>query len=210
MGMQTEPVSQKDLLETKSRFERCSCGWISCFDDGGEPLRDEELRCYEDSNTLFPSGPYRVIGEDDCVECGKFTPRYMEFPLEVSDVVIHPLYRENIGISCHPGRLVAVRPCDPSLEDKTYLGVYVGDLPVGIGMSRNRESGILELRPSLSNPCILVPELGRLVWGCESWWRRIESVEDLKDITDEEIENTWYVKALKTLVDTCASADEPA
>lgn len=47
------------------------------------------------------------------------------------------------------------------------------------------------------NPAIFVPELGKIIFGMESWWGRIKSEEELKDITDGDIENVWYVKMLK-------------
>ena len=40
-------------------------------------------------------------------------------------------------------------------------------------------------------------ELNKIVFGAESWWRKLNSPEDLKAITDDDIENTWYVKLLK-------------
>ena len=44
------------------------------------------------------------------------------------------------------------------------------------------------------NPAIFVPELGKIIFGMESWWGRIKSEEELKDITDGDIENVWHVK----------------
>lgn len=44
-----------------------------------------------------------------------------------------------------------------------------------------------------------VPELKRIVYGYESWWREIESADDFAGISDEDIENTWYVGLLKKL-----------
>lgn len=35
--------------------------------------------------------------------------------------------------------------------------------------------------------------------GYESWWGFIKTVEDFQEITDEDISNVWYVKALKEL-----------
>ena len=39
-----------------------------------------------------------------------------------------------------------------------------------------------------------MPELGKIIFGMESWWGRIKSEEELKDITDGDIENVWHVK----------------
>ena len=46
-----------------------------------------------------------------------------------------------------------------------------------------------------------MPDLKRLVMGYESWWGIIESEEQLRQITNFDIENIWYVKALKALSD---------
>jgi hypothetical protein len=46
---------------------------------------------------------------------------------------------------------------------------------------------------------IFIPEVNEVVWGCGSWWGKIKSEDDLKTITDEDINNVWYVKALNQL-----------
>ena len=51
---------------------------------------------------------------------------------------------------------------------------------------------------SHNNPAIFVPELKRIVWGMESWWGAVKSEDELKEITDEDIDNVWYVKLLKS------------
>ena len=38
-----------------------------------------------------------------------------------------------------------------------------------------------------------------IILGCESFWSKIENAEELKDITDEEINNNPYMKILKEL-----------
>lgn len=80
--------------------------------------------------------------------------------------------------------------------DKTYLGFLLGDLPIGLYIRHSPET--LELSCSTTgNPAIFAPELGKIIFGMESWWGRIKSEEELKDITDDDIENVWYVKMLK-------------
>ena len=32
------------------------------------------------------------------------------------------------------------------------------------------------------NPGIFVPELGKIIYGCESWWSEIDNPEDLRDM----------------------------
>ena len=50
---------------------------------------------------------------------------------------------------------------------------------------------------TVTNPAMYVFELNKIVFGAETWWRKLTSPEDLKAITDDDIENTWYVKLLK-------------
>lgn len=49
------------------------------------------------------------------------------------------------------------------------------------------------------NPAIFVFDLNKIIYGCESWWGVIKSEEDLNSISDCDIDNVWYVRALKTL-----------
>lgn len=96
-----------------------------------------------------------------------------------------------------PGSFVAVRPAS---DDQTYLGIYLGDMPVGIaGIQKKGEEGKLYITRSYPNPCIFVPDLAQLVYGLESWWGAIRSENDLRKITDADIEGVWYVRALKAL-----------
>jgi hypothetical protein len=116
----------------------------------------------------------------------------MEFPIEVTGINWLDDKREN---ECF---LVRVRPAK---ENETYLGVYVGCLPLGMSMAYHEESGVLSAKAAHYNPAIVVPALGRIVMGCESWWGKIRSEKDLEDISDGDIDNVWYVKALKGLAE---------
>lgn len=96
-----------------------------------------------------------------------------------------------------PGTFVSIRPAN---DDKTYLGIYLGDMPVGIaGVQKKGEPETVYLVRTQGNPCIFIPELEQLFYGMESWWGAIKSPEDLHRITDADIENVWYVRALKAL-----------
>ena len=53
----------------------------------------------------------------------------------------------------------------------------------------------------MTNPAMFVPELKKIIWGCGSWWSKIKSEGDLKQITDEDIKNTWYVKLVSQLAE---------
>jgi hypothetical protein len=93
------------------------------------------------------------------------------------------------------GSYVAIRPVK---DEKTYVGILLGDMLTAPDVRHSKKSGTLFV-DFVSNPAIWVPDLGRVVWGYESWWGTIASEKDLKRITDQDIENVWYVKALKSL-----------
>lgn len=97
------------------------------------------------------------------------------------------------------GSWVAIRPVTDNPEQKTYLGVFLGALPV-----KNATASYHVKTKELSflvhnNPGIYVPDLKKVVYGYESWWGRLKKPEDLRQITDQDIQNVWYVKALREL-----------
>lgn len=124
----------------------------------------------------------------------------IKFPITVNQIVYtkHPVHQESRRPKI--GQWVSVRPCDEKYEGKTYLGVYVGELAIALGSSFDRESGVLTIGRYMYNPAMLVPDINAVILGIESWWGRIEKPEDLAQITDQDIENIWYVKAMKELM----------
>ena len=118
----------------------------------------------------------------------------IEFPLvEVSAIEFKR--KNRLDTSSNVGAWVAVRPASGT---ETYLGVYLGDFIVECFPSYNLKNKKISLFPH-SNPAMWVPDLNRVVWGYESWWRVIKSPESLRQITDGDIHNVWYVKALKDM-----------
>lgn len=98
-----------------------------------------------------------------------------------------------------PGTPVKVRPCGEKFGNKTYFGILVGEVATSISHSIDKDKN---LNASLGqyNPAIIIPELGEIVFGYESWWGEIESKEDLENvITAETIKNVWYVKMLSEI-----------
>jgi hypothetical protein len=125
----------------------------------------------------------------------------IQFPIEVSEIAMttsHGRHLEQVG------KWVSIRPCD---TNKTYLGVYLGDLNAGPQVSWHAKTKILSVHP-YKNPAIYVPDLKRVVWGMESWWGVIDKPEDLKKITDADIQNVWYVKALIELGEASIVTEE--
>jgi hypothetical protein len=105
----------------------------------------------------------------------------------------HP---SNKALKQGSGKLVSIRPCNEKYGNKTYVGFYIGELSLGSSIQITDENKI-QCNWSGHNPAIFVPELGEVIMGSASWWGEIESVEQLKEITDDEIENVWYVKLMK-------------
>ncbi len=107
------------------------------------------------------------------------------------------------------GDFVAVRPCGEGLGKKSFLGILIGDAPRGMSVGFDSAAMTCTLC-AYHNPCILIPELNKLVYGDSCWWSRLKSPEDLKAITDTDIDNVWYVQALKALTAPREAASEPA
>ena len=97
------------------------------------------------------------------------------------------------------GTLVAVSPCDEKFQGKSYIGILIGDIPIQPLVTYDEKEQKLNIS-AFKNPCIFVPELKKLVFGYESWWTAIETEDDFKEITQEDIENTWYVKLAKEML----------
>jgi len=117
-------------------------------------------------------------------------------PIMVRVIKIHEEGFERLEV----GFYVAVRP---AMGNKTYLGIMIGDAPLYVWGQYNKDRSEVEIIFH-KNPAIFIPELMKVVLGCESWWDKIEKPEDLKAITDADINNVWYVKALKAISEKAA------
>lgn len=120
--------------------------------------------------------------------------------LVISDIkeIAHPKNKalEN-PVFGKSGSLVKVRPCNEKYGNKTYLGFLIGEIALGSSISLSEDK--VQLNFSGHNPAIFVPELKEVIFGCASWWSEIESEEELKDISNDDIANVWYVKMLNHL-----------
>lgn len=94
------------------------------------------------------------------------------------------------------GTYVAVRPVN---DEKTYLGIYIGEFALGMHVAHHPQSQVLEVGCGFYNPAMYVPALKKVVYGAGSWWTQLESADDLKQITDADIDDVWYVKALRSM-----------
>jgi hypothetical protein len=97
------------------------------------------------------------------------------------------------------GYLVKVRPCDKELEGKTFLGIYLGEVALSIRATYKADARTLGIEPTMHNPAMWVPALGRVIYGCGSWWGRIKTEADLQEITEADIDSVWYVQALRSI-----------
>lgn len=126
----------------------------------------------------------RKITKDDCENCEKFESKYIECPITVQKIVNKKINTKETSDNC--GCLCEVRPCGEEYQGKSFVGVYLGRLPIAIYTSFNKKTGVLE-NSTMNNPAFFVPELRKIVYGYESWWRHIRSKEDLKNITEKDI-----------------------
>ena len=135
------------------------------------------------------------VSNEQCENCPDYESRFIEYPIQVNSIKCDKMKQLMMG---RAGSLVKIRPCNKEYGDKTYLGLYLGNQPWSQTVSYNKELGELTVGMA-TNPAIYVFDLQRIIFGAESWWSIIENPEELKDITDDDINSQWYVKALKAM-----------
>lgn len=146
-----------------------------------------------------------------CEECDgkgvrpKFFPRYIA---GINYEHLGKTLEEKCLSGTSTGDFVSVRPCDEECEGKTYLGVFLGNLALSMSIGYDAKTMTLFPQHTMHNPAMWVPELKRIVMGCGSWWGEIKNPEDLKNITNQDIENVWYVQALNALSKDAPTAKE--
>lgn len=166
----------------------------------GEFDRCDTLKDNQEYQSLW--NPHRINSILDALHfkdnfvCDGYKCLYIQYPIEVSKI------NQNTELFClnknDIGKFVKIVPCAKEYGGKTYLGLYLGDLPLEITVSHNQETKVLSLG-YLTNPAIFVFELKKIVFGAESWWGLIENENELRDITQSDVDNVWYVKALKAI-----------
>ena len=123
----------------------------------------------------------------------------IQFPIEVNSIDLDDkVVDERVSFGSNQGDLVTVRPCGKEYNDKMYLGFLLGEISIQPRVCYNKEKKSLSFTHT-KNPAIFVPELGKIIYGVESWWSKIHSEDELKDITDYDISNFWYVKLWKSM-----------
>ena len=187
--------------DKKKKIDRCRFSYLDWKNSTNENVKHKCARQEEEKKEWEPTDEAR------CEKCEHFKSRFIEFPITVNEIEDRPI--DFRGLGHQQGCLVKIRPCGKEYGDKTYLGFYLGDLPLQNTISFNEEKGILKVG-TFNNPAIFVPELRKIIWGCESWWGEIESVEQLREITDDDISNVWYVKMMKQLHEKDQQQESPA
>ena len=139
----------------------------------------------------------KTVTDSDCEACDRFKSKYIEYPLTINGIENQKIDTEKC-LGHEIGCLCEIRPCADEYKDQSYIGIYIGDLPISITTSHDENTGILK-NGVMTNPAIFVPELKKIIYGCESWWREIKSIEDFKGISQEDIDNAWYVKLLSKM-----------
>lgn len=125
----------------------------------------------------------------------------IQFPIEVQKINTSGQLGVSRGRGERVGGFVAVRPAGEQYAGKTYLGLYIGDIPIRASHAWDPKKQELNFYVGGNNPAIFVFDLNKVIFGAESWWGEIESEEKLKEITNNDIENVWYVKAFKQMVE---------
>lgn len=162
------------------------------------PYNGEEMNqtiCRNKLNKQENSINEIYVANDDCENCECYKSRYIEYPIQVNAIESEKLEGMMMYAS---GCLVRIKPCAKKYEGKTYLGLYLGDQPRIPSVSYDEDKKVLTVR-AVNYPAIYVFALKEIIFGNESWWCKINSPEDMKDISEEEINNTWYMKLLKAM-----------
>ena len=148
------------------------------------------MHCHVDG---WENDKIKKVSEEICERCDKFKSRHIEYPITINGIKNEKIEYKQTCCLCK------VQPCDKEYEGKTFVGIFLGDIPIGLYSSFREDTGTLT-NSVINNPAIFIPKIGKIVFGCNSWWQEIESIEDFSDITEDDIENTWYVQAMKEMI----------
>lgn len=115
------------------------------------------------------------------------------FKTPVTHLSLNGLTMPKIVNPRNSGEYVALRLVKEE-ESKTYFGIILGDMNVGVAVNHIPDSCKAELKGMIGNPAIFVPSLKQIIYGVECWWRLIVSEEQLTTITDADLDK-WSDKA---------------
>ena len=124
----------------------------------------------------------------------------MEFPITVNKIEQQKAV-SFFSSGAWVGKFVSIRPCSDNPDNLTFLGLYVGDLPLSVYIDYKEEEQLLTVSQGFTNPAIFVFDLNKIVYGAESWWGTIDTEDDLRKISDADIDDIWYVKAMRAMAE---------
>lgn len=175
---------EQDKME-QDKYTSCKHHYIGTMQD---VVQGRHFCIPDNAKTLGDAARMKQeIDPQQCRDCPRYKSRYISYPVTINKMDIEN--PEPYGVTLTP---VAVRICG---EDITRFGVYLGNFPRYTTVSLNEDTGTLKIRCA-DNACIFIPELKRVVFGDECFWRRLKDETDMKNITDEIIQNQWYMKLL--------------
>lgn len=165
---------------------------------------EEEIKakiCDAYRRSLEAEDAEKVFEDSWAEEMAEPETGFIKYPISIMGIEngsAKPLMRSLLNKG-REGCLVSIRPCAEEYENKTFLGIYIGDIATTQMASYYEESGVLKISVGMHSPAIFVPDLKKVIFGYESWWGEIKSIDQIRKITDEDIENTWYAKLLSGL-----------
>lgn len=135
------------------------------------------------------------VTDEECITCKNFKHKYIQYPLTIDGIEY-----DKIPESHDPdvGKFVRIAPCAPEYKDKTYLGLYLGRLPISQHVSHSEKTNKLNIG-LVTNPAIYVFDLHKIIYGMESYWNIIDDPENIKDITQKDINSQWYIQMLNAI-----------
>ena len=92
--------------------------------------------------------------------CDNYESIYIEYPIEISKINTNSDktgYRDS-----QIGKFAKIAPCGDQYKGKTYLGLYLGELPVSHHITHNSETGELNVS-FVNNPAIFVFDLNNKI-----------------------------------------------
>lgn len=102
------------------------------------------------------------------------------------------------------GRLVRCRPLHRKYSGQTFLGIYIGDLPVVMSAHvEDHHTIAVEFsdRPQDYSPAFFIPQLKCVMLNCQLWWSWLDDPSsDIPPITDEEIDKSPIARAILSVL----------
>lgn len=166
-------ISMKQKYES---FPRC----LVCV-HSARGVSNKRMYCYREGDDIseWDESEYDEIEPSDCDSCNRFKPG-IEFPIKCSDILIEERNRD-CECDSRIGNLAAVSPQDGQFQGKTYLGRYLGELPLRINLLYSGDCGENVVDVSMyRSPAFFVPSINSVVYGEECKWEFIESSDDLQ------------------------------